>query len=56
MPEDSKAAKEGTCLVGRWRSVPIRRGVCQEGAPMLTAEGEALCATPRDAEQRGRQT
>ncbi|MCC8367832.1 hypothetical protein J8V57_16400 [Xenorhabdus sp. PB61.4] len=31
-------------------------GFCRGLAPMLTAEGAALCATPCDAEQRGRQT
>ncbi|MDC9598935.1 hypothetical protein [Xenorhabdus anantnagensis] len=29
---------------------------CRGLAPVLTAEGTALCATPGDADQRGRQT
>ncbi|WP_167376212.1 hypothetical protein [Xenorhabdus vietnamensis] len=46
--------KRVRCRMGH--GVPVRRGACQAGAQTLTAEGAALCVTPGDADQRGRQT
>ncbi|WP_145956967.1 hypothetical protein [Xenorhabdus miraniensis] len=55
-PDDGKAAKEEGRLAGQGHGVQVRHGVCQGLAQVIRAEGAALCATPREADKRGRQT
>ncbi|WP_099125205.1 hypothetical protein [Xenorhabdus stockiae] len=45
-------------VVGRTVAWQLKKntGFCRGLAPVLTAEGAALCATPREADPRGRQT
>ncbi|MDE9462965.1 hypothetical protein [Xenorhabdus bovienii] len=43
------------CLTTAWQ-LKKNTGFCRGLAPVLTAEGAPLCATPSDADQRGRKT
>ncbi|MBA0018310.1 hypothetical protein HZS38_03590 [Xenorhabdus nematophila] len=49
-----------TCRQGSWpdegKAAKEECGFCQGRAEKMEAEGEALCATPGEASQRGRQT
>ncbi|WP_176553671.1 hypothetical protein [Xenorhabdus szentirmaii] len=51
-----KAAKGEAGLAGCKHGVQGRRDFCRGSAEKMRAEGAALCATPREAEQRGRKT